>query len=342
MSAVLFLGDVHLEAPQRSQVPLEGEYVCNLESPVTLSAQPAAGKINLRSGDLYLRETFGREPLAVCLANNHIMDYGRQGLLDTIDCLARRGIGWFGAGLPADNRGNPLRIEIGGVRVALLGYVHADTRPVVAGGEECGAAMLDEGTIVRDMTAAREAGAARVVVQLHWGEEDVPLPRPEDALLARRLVDAGADLIIGHHAHCIQPIERYRGRSIFYGLGNALFPESELVAHDGGGRRLDDRHMKWQAWNRRSLMVRYDPAANEARPFLLRFRSFLELVPGERPDRRYAFAAIVDRRYETRYRRVRLLAVVRRLAASFISRPRLPKRRNWAWLGRLLRGEREE
>lgn len=341
MSALLFLGDVHLAAPQRSTVPLEGEYVCNLESPVTHSTKPTAGKINLRSGELYLRETFGREPLAVCLANNHIMDYGRQGLLDTIDCLARRGIGWFGAGLPADGCGNPLLVEIGGVRVGLLGYVHAGTRPVLAGGEEYGAAALDETAVIRDMAATRAAGAARVVVQLHWGEEDVPLPRPADVRLARRLVDAGADLIIGHHAHCIQPIERYRGRAIFYGLGNALFPEGELVAHDGAGRRLDDRHMKWQSWNRRSLMVRYDPSANEARPFLLSFRSFLERVPSARPEKRYAFAAAMDRRYERRYRRVRFLAVVRRLAAGWLSRPRLPKRRNWAWLRRLLRGERE-
>ncbi len=341
MSFLLFLGDVHLTAPQRSQVPLEGEYVCNLESPVTRSAQPVAGKINLRSGDLYLRETFGREPLAVCLANNHVMDYGRQGLLDTLACLRSRGIGWFGAGSPADGCGNPLLVMIGGVRVGLLGYVHAGTRPAVAGGGECGAAELDVTAVVRDMAAARAAGAVRVVVQVHWGEEDVPLPRPADVLLARRLVDAGADLIIGHHAHCIQPIERHRGRPIFYGLGNALFPEGELVAHDGAGLRLDDRHMKWQAWNRRSLMVRYDPAANEARPFLLRFRSFLERVPGACPERRYAFAAAMDRRYERRYRRVRLLAVIRRLAASFLSRPRLPKRRNWAWLRRLLRGERQ-
>lgn len=341
MSALLFLGDVHLEAPQRSEVPLDGEYVCNLESPVTLSARPAPGKINLRSSGLFLRETFGREPLAVCLANNHIMDYGRQGLLDTIDCLAGRGIGWFGAGLAADGCGNPLCVEVGGVRVALLGYVHPVTRPIVAAGGDCGAAPLDETAVVRDMAAARTAGAARVVVQLHWGEEDVPLPRPEDVRLARRLVDAGADLIIGHHAHCIQPIERYRGRAIFYGLGNAVFPEGALVAHDGAGRRLDVRHMKWQPWNRRSLLVRYDPAANEARSFLLSYRSCLELVPSARPEERYAFAAAMDRRYERRYRRVRFLAVVRRLAASFLSRPRLPKRHNWHWLRRLLRGERE-
>ncbi|MBN2345009.1 MAG: CapA family protein [Candidatus Aminicenantes bacterium] len=341
MSALFFLGDVHLERPQHSEVPLEGEYICNLESPVTRSAQAAPGKINLRTDDLFLKETFGREPAAVCLANNHVMDYGREGFLDTIACLERRGIGWFGAGRLAENCRNPLLLEVGGVRVALLGYVDAGTQPMVAVGDGYGAAALDEPAVTRDMAAAREAGAGRVVVQLHWGEEDIPLPRPADVRTARRLVEWGADLIIGHHSHCIQPIEVHRGRHIFYGLGNALFPEGGMASHAADGRLLDNQQMKWQPWNRRSLMVRYDPASGAVRAFLLRFDSFLIMESGRRPEERFAFASVPDRRYERRYSRVRRWAVIRRLAASFLSRPRLPKPRNWAWLRDVLRGGRE-
>jgi poly-gamma-glutamate synthesis protein (capsule biosynthesis protein) len=341
VSALFFLGDVHLERPQRSVVPLEGEYVCNLESPVTRAQRPVPGKISLRTGDLFLKETFGREPAAVCLANNHVMDFGSEGFLDTIACLKRRGIGWFGAGRLAENCGNPLLLEAGGVRVALLGYVDAGTRPIVAAGDGYGAAALDEPAVVRGIAMARAAGAERIVVQLHWGEEDVPLPRPSDVRTARRLVSLGADLIIGHHAHCIQPIEVYRGRHIFYGLGNAIFPEGGVTFHAADGRPLGNRQMKWQPWNRRSLMVRYEPAAGQVRAFLLRFDSSLVMESGGRPEEVFAFHSAVDRSYERRYSRVRFRAVLRRLAASFIARPRLPKPRNWAWLRELLRGGRQ-
>ena len=177
-----------------------------------------------------------------------------------------------------------------------------------------------------------ESGGERIIVQLHWGKEDVPLPRPADMALAHQLIELGADLVIGHHAHCIQPFEIYKGRYIFYGLGNALFPNTEMVSYSREGRRQNNRQIKWRKWNRESLAVQYDTTAQSIEIRLLFFGDQLAVVPGARPERDYAFKGKLGARYEKKYARTVRLAMLRRLAAGFLSRPRMPKRKNLRWL----------
>ncbi len=332
MGVLNFFGDVFLPGPVRADVPLRGEYIVNLESPLTRVSLPLPGKINLKAEGLHFLATFGRNPIAVCLANNHIMDHGAKGLQDTVEALAAAGIACFGAGCRADNCRNPLLLASGGVQVALLGYACLTTHPVLASGDEPGAAGLDLERIVVDMRQARERGADKVIVQLHWGEEDVGLPRPADVDTAHRIIDEGADLLIGHHAHCLQPFEVYRGRPIFYGLGNTIFPDTIMESYATDGRRLANRQMAWGERNRRSLAVEYDSDSGAVAVRRLRFKDSLAVVPGTLPQRRFTFSKGAAARYRLKYAWVLRLAMLRRLGVSFLSRPRLPRKENLRWL----------
>jgi poly-gamma-glutamate synthesis protein (capsule biosynthesis protein) len=336
-----FLGDVFLPEPVPAAVPFRGEYVLNLEAPLARKSRPVPGKINLRTASLHLAATFGRNPLAVCLANNHIMDHGPAGLQDTVEALATAGIACFGAGRLADNCRNPLLLTCGGKRLALLGYVCSSTHPVLAVGDEPGAAGLDPERVAVDLRRARAAGAERIIVQLHWGEEDVGLPRPADIAIAHRIVDEGADLIIGHHAHCIQSVEAYRGRHIFYGLGNAIFPDTIMESHDAQGRRLANRQMPWRERNRRSLAVEYDSDTGAVTVRRLRFKDSLAVIPGIPPERRFGSGKAAAAGYRLRYSWVLRWSMLRRLGKSFLARPRLPRKENLRWLADRFRTDKK-
>lgn len=137
----------------------------------------------------------------VDLANNHSMDYGLAGFEDTKAALTRHGVGHFGDDL-VDRR------TVAGVEIVNLGYL---------GGPA--------GTQARmEAAVARERGSATIViVSFHWGIEGYYATAPEQRRLGRAAIDAGADLVIGHHPHVIQGIETYRDRPIVYSLGNFVF-----------------------------------------------------------------------------------------------------------------------
>lgn len=219
----------------------------------------APGKIKLRSNDLFFKQTFGRNPEAVCLANNHIMDFGKQGFTDTLEILKYNDIKFFGAGDWKNNYHNPLILCIDNQRIALMGYVCPSTNPIFARDNYPGVVPIDLDKISEDIKLAKSNNVNYIVVQLHWGEEEVFLPRPKDIFDSHAIIDLGADLIIGHHAHCIQPYEIYKGKYIFYGLGNCIFPDDSDVYYfneeDGYSRQTIDN---WFWWNRFSFAVQLD------------------------------------------------------------------------------------
>lgn len=161
---------------------------------------------------------------AVCLANNHSGDYGPQAFLEELSRLEKLSLGYFGGGRNAQEARRPLILERNGLRVALLGYNDFPPPEFEAGADRPGIAWLREAEVVADLQAAREQAKADVVIPVvHWGTELVPSPDAEQKTLARRLIDAGADAVIGGHAHVAQTIDVYRGRPIVYSLGNFVF-----------------------------------------------------------------------------------------------------------------------
>jgi hypothetical protein len=332
MGLLNFFGDTYLEKPERSNVPLAGEYVLNLEGPLTHSDHPLWGKINLKSPGVFFQETFGRNPRAVCLANNHIMDYGDEGFLDTVANLEKHGVQCFGAGSLAGHCRNPLLLNLDGQRIAMLGYACPTTHAIFATARGFGVAPIDVSAIARDILTAKENGAERTIVQLHWGKEDVGLPRPADVETAHRIIDLGADLLIGHHAHCIQPFEIFKGKYIFYGLGNTLFPDTNMVSYTKDGLRTGNRQMAWKKWNRRSLAVQYDARTGTVEIRLLLFARTLEVVPGAPVEKLFGFKCKEGASYRRKYAWVARGAMLRRVVASFAARPRIPKKKNWRWI----------
>ena len=158
---------------------------------------------------------------AVSLANNHALDFGPVGLADTVDTLDGLGVAHFGAGGDADAAAQPLTLDVRGVRVALLG-LSAVRSSVFATASRPGVAEATVDAVEAAVTAAAAESDA-VVVVLHFGTEYDPDPTAEQRALAHAAVDAGAALVVGHHAHTLQPWERRGDALILYGLGNFVF-----------------------------------------------------------------------------------------------------------------------
>ena len=155
-----------------------------------------------------------------CLANNHVMDYGVAGLRETLRVLRRGGIRTLGAGLTEEEAYAPLTLRCRGNKVHIIN---------MSEGEDLSASRRGAGVFGWDINRAqsmicgcKENGGC-VIVIAHCGLEYYPYPPPYVVTAFRRMVDAGADCVIGHHPHVPQGIERYRGRPIAYSLGNFVF-----------------------------------------------------------------------------------------------------------------------
>jgi poly-gamma-glutamate capsule biosynthesis protein CapA/YwtB (metallophosphatase superfamily) len=160
----------------------------------------------------------------VSLGNNHIGDAGPVGLLQTLANLDKYGIRHSGAGRNLAAARTPAIMTVDGVKVAILSY---DTiaKYYAAGTNKAGSAQLTAANVKVDVAAARKAGAQIVIVYPHWGTEYSPRPFSAEQSLAHAVIDAGADMIIGNHAHWVGAMEIYKGRPIWYALGNFVFDQ---------------------------------------------------------------------------------------------------------------------
>ncbi len=168
----------------------------------------------------------------VTLANNHALDFGPAALDGTLATLQALGIATVGAGASAEAAHRPARFTLNGVRVAVLGYAASRWNGSVDVPATERIAWADPGTVQADVRAVR-GQADLVVVLLHAGTEYAPTPSPDQEAVARAAVDAGADLVVGHHPHVTQTIERYRQGLIVYSLGDALFDIPRRAAMEG-------------------------------------------------------------------------------------------------------------
>lgn len=333
---ITFVGDVYAPMALRSQLSLTPPWVCNLEGPVTEARVGTTGKINLKMETLNLEKSLGSLPAAVSLANNHALDYGDDGLQDTLGVLRSKGVHVFGLGGAQERDTGIARIMCAGLDVALLGYVCPSTHPT--SGTRYKPLLLDDELVLADIQQARQGGADRVVLCLHWGQEEVPLPTPQDRQRARAYVDAGADLIVGHHSHCIQKWELIGDCPVFYGLGNFVMPDIRVPAEfdeDGIPRRWYEK--KQHAWNRKSLLVEWFPASRRWSIRTAVFRDGSLRAGGTPPPRLQLGTPIGDaytRRYGASVRRSRLKLA----SANFLARPRVPTGKRLAYVANAVFG----
>ena len=246
---ITFLGDValisdHMESRYKPTAP----YIFNLEYVISddiYELTPVKGKINLCSSNSEFDKIFGTNPIAVNVVNNHIYDFGEKGFKETASTVMDKTIPYI-----ADK---PLFLND---KVCLCSYM-----------------LLNDNSFCQfDFDAAKstlsfikkEKPNVRIVVQLHWGIENHPCETDQQRNVAHWLIDNGADLIIGHHPHCLQPAEEYKGKMIFYSLGNALFGNIQLPSHyDENGLFARIYRLKWQKWNRKSIAVTWDEDKNQ-------------------------------------------------------------------------------
>lgn len=158
----------------------------------------------------------------VSLANNHSGDFGPAAFGEMLDRLDRAGMAYFGGGRDLRHAHRPHIVERHGLRIALLGYNEMFPRRFEAGDRQAGIAWADEEAMVSAVVSAR-AVADVVIPYLHWGQEDSLRAHARQRALARRLIAAGADAVVGTHPHVRQDVEVVDGKPVFYSLGNFVF-----------------------------------------------------------------------------------------------------------------------
>lgn len=202
--------------------------IVNLESPVTERGVEAENKTYVfKSSPKALPEMSKAGIDAVNLANNHSLDQGVEGLLDTMDHLDVNEILHVGAGKDRVDAYAPIYVERKGMRIALLGFSRViPESDWAAGKNKAGVAITyDSKLAVASIREARQ-NADFVFVVVHWGKERVTVLEEHQTTLAHEYIDAGADLVIGGHPHVMQGIEKYKDKWIVYSTGNFIFSKS--------------------------------------------------------------------------------------------------------------------
>lgn len=166
----------------------------------------------------------------VKLANNHVYDYGRQALLDTFTTLEEAGISYVGAGRNLEEAMQPVYMQIEGKTVAFVSASRAEKYKMTPQATEDSPGILrcyDTTLFLETIAKARE-NADFVLAYVHWGTEYSYELEEVQRSTGRAYLDAGADVVIGAHSHCLQGMEFYKGKPIIYSLGNYWFNEKTL------------------------------------------------------------------------------------------------------------------
>ena len=241
-TTMIFAGDVLLRSYFREHYPSEGigcaispdlqnEFVnadiamVNQEFPFSTRGVPMEGKeYTFRIDPSYVTVLNDLGIDIVTLANNHVLDYGKEALLDTFATLDNAGIRYAGAGESRERAEELQTFEAGGKTIGILAA--SRVIPVVewnVENEAPGVFTTYDGTALCEAVEKAKQTCDFVVVYVHWGVEYQEYPEEYQRALARQYIDAGADFVVGTHTHCLQGIEYYKEKPIFYGLGNFGF-----------------------------------------------------------------------------------------------------------------------
>ncbi|HYQ33072.1 MAG TPA: CapA family protein [Lapillicoccus sp.] len=219
----------------------EAVRILNLETSITRCGDFAPGKaVSYRMNPDNLGCLVAARPDVCVLANNHVLDFGRRGLAETLDVLASAGLASAGAGRHLRQAQAPAVVERDGARVAVIALAHPSSgvpRSWAAGPDRSGVDLLPDLTdataarVGRRVEAEKRLGSV-VVVSVHWGPNwgfDVPR---DQVSFAHRLVDAGADVVHGHSSHHPRPLEVHAGRLVIHGCGDFVNDYEGIAGHE--------------------------------------------------------------------------------------------------------------
>ena len=202
--------------------------VGNLECPATKIKAPVFKRFIFRSEPEWLDALKAHGITHLNLANNHAIDQGREGLLDTRHNIETSGMISIGAGENMAEASEPVLLAdsprkvwlVPSLRLALENYALLPDKPCVS--QEPMDSLLE-----RVHRLKKADSTAIIIVSLHWGGEHTLQPVPRQRLEAHQLIQAGADVLVCHHTHTLQTIEDYHGRKIYYSIGNFIFDQQK-------------------------------------------------------------------------------------------------------------------
>lgn len=196
--------------------------IANLESPIGTGGASADKRFTFLMPPSVYPFLKGEGFNVFHLANNHILDFGPAMLQETIDVLRRGGSHFAGAGENLAAARRPAVFSVKGVRFGYLAYSLTFPEEFYATADRPGTAFGHEAHVRQDVAALRPQ-VDLVIVAFHWGAEGMKTPKPYQRQLGQAAIEAGADVVLGHHPHVVQPVEFFRGKPIFYSLGNYAF-----------------------------------------------------------------------------------------------------------------------
>ena len=242
-----FTGDILLDRGVRQQIEAHGTeslftpgvdsvlrasdiVVGNLECPATTIKAPTFKRFVFRSEPEWLDALREHGFTHLNLANNHSVDQGRRGLEDTFRQVITHGMIPVGADSTQAAATQPVLLADSPRRLWLIPTLRLPLENYPWLPESWSVSQDDDDDLVRRVGNLRHADSTAVIIVMpHWGWEHHLEPVGQQRILARRIIDAGADLIIGHHPHTLQTIEEYRGHRIYYSLGNFIFDQKKPI-----------------------------------------------------------------------------------------------------------------
>ncbi|WP_103071260.1 CapA family protein [Aquimarina sediminis] len=248
---IIFTGDLLLDRGVRERIEhlgidnlfdatidsvfLESDIIiANLECPATKIMEPINKQFIFRAEPEWLSGLKEHKITHLNMANNHAMDQGRKGLVDTEKNILNNGLIPLGYGTNLEKAckaqlitDSPRKIYVlSSLQVPSENWPFLENKPCVC--EE----SFDE-IAIRIKKLKKIEPNSVVIIQLHWGAEHTTTPLTIQKQQARKLIDSGADAIIGHHSHTIQSIETYNEKQIYYSLGNFIFDQSNPINSKG-------------------------------------------------------------------------------------------------------------
>ena len=165
---------------------------------------------------------------AVTLANNHSGDFGPDAFAQMLSLLKEAGLAQVGGGMNLKDAHTPLVFTRNGLRIAVLSYNEFHPRSFEAGFDIPGVAWSEDQQVMEDIQTARRIHRADLVIPvMHWGWENERTANPRQRQLAKLMIDAGADAVIGGHPHVTQDVSVYKGKPIVYSVGNFVMKETD-------------------------------------------------------------------------------------------------------------------
>ncbi len=251
---IISVGDVMLGRGVRKHIQAKGRFylfsrvaellqkgditMCNLESPVVMTGKPMDKKYIFKADTTVLPALVKAGFNCVSVANNHAFDYGTDAFLKSNDNVQSKGIAVVGGGANLEEALKPQAFIVGRQYVGIMGF--NDTKTNFIGKNRPAAAP---GADIVSLNAVKKYAPLYdfLIIQIHWGYEYKLLPSERQKTLGRKLIDAGADLVIGHHPHWVQGIELYNGKVIAYSLGNFMFDQNGFMENLSAILEIDYR-----------------------------------------------------------------------------------------------------